>query len=1095
MRVIGCPNCQEPLPGTAKYCAKCGEHLLTSAHSLNMVDENLVTPTIEIGHRPAALKVTRFNARNTGNSTSTERASSSITATAQRPRSNALVSSSQTITATQPRMSEQDVIVDELQRRANWEKVVTHKTPRVAPVLVTPPAVPVVYKSLVGSTPPALISVRRTPPKKPPRLPIRFFSWVSILVLLSLLLGGVFGLAVSFGRGFLAQATHTSRVFELKVTPSNSAIGGIITLLGTGFSPNGRIGLTRDTNITLFDTGGMNIIHADLQGSFSDTVIVDPSWGAGSHIIRAEDAISHKSTSFTVFVTGQSMSLRPSHLLFSPNTIDLGSGDQATNTPQFVTLSNTGGGQINWQATATQPWLLISPKSGTLSYNQKMNVVVAADRSNLEVGAYAASLIFTSNTGRATLPVKMIVTQLQPGHEAVLQLTPAVLSFTGTDGAANPLSQIVTVSNPGVLSLQWTATSVTNDGSSWLSIYPLSGMVAKGGSQAVTISVNTSTMLPGVYSGSLTFVSQGAVAAKDSPQTILVSLVVTPQCSIQISPGGLTFANAYLQPSPAGRVISLGVSQGCSAALPWSTTVTTSSGGKWLSIGPTGGVTPANPVVTVNSTGLNPGAYSGSIIFNWPGGTQNLPITFTVGQATTPIVTAAPATIAFSGIIGQTVPLTQAVTITNTGGGALVWQASAVTAKGGAWLGISSTSGSILPQVSSTITVTAKMLRTLTAGTYTGTITITGTDSTGLPAAGSPLLIPVSFVVQAPLCILQAPSVAAETFSAEAGSNPKKQAFTVGVTGNCTGKVIVNPTATMASGTGWLAVSPASATVPSGASTQFTVSVTSAGLAAGKYTGSISLAAVNAGIAINSSPQVVGIRLKVVAPPALKAGTGSAVSNVSAGTISQPVIITNSGGSALDWTAVLGTGAPSYFSLPTTSGTNLVGGTTTSISVIVNTTGLAGGTTVTTNVVISAIDSLTGQPVAGSPVTVPITINIPPSPQPTPTPSPQPTPTPAQSIVSTTSLAFTTTAGTNPTAQTVNVQNPGGNTLTWTFGAPSQPWLTVSPTTGSDTTGQTTPITFNVDVTGLTAGTYKATVIITPSVGNPVTVNVVLTIN
>src|SRR5439155_1490185 len=235
-----------------------------------------------------------------------------------------------------------------------------------------------------------------------------------------------------------------------------------------------------------------------------------------------------------------------------------------------------------------------------------------------------------------------------------------------------------------------------------------------------SISVNTSTMLPGVYSGSLTFISQGAIAAKDSHQTIFVSLVVLPQCSIQISPGWLTFASAYLQPSPTGKGISLGDSQGCSAALPWNTTVTTSSGGKWLSIGQTGGVTPANPVVTVNSTGLKPGAYSGSIIFNWPGGTQNLPITFTVGQATTPIVSAAPATIAFSGIIGQTVPLTQAVTITNTGGGTLAWKASAVTAIGGAWLAISSRSGTTLPHVSNPITVTVKLLATLTPGTYTG---------------------------------------------------------------------------------------------------------------------------------------------------------------------------------------------------------------------------------------------------------------------------------------------------------------------------------------------------------------------------------------
>ena len=591
MRVISCPNCNEPLPGIAKYCARCGEHLSTSALLLDMVDEDLLAPTIKINHLPAALKVPHFYAPDTGNSTRTQHASSRLTATVHRSRRNGGASTSSTIVATQPRSSEQDVIDDELLRRANWEKVVTHKTPRVTLDLVTPPSVPVVYKSPVGATPPALISVRKTPPKKPPHLPTRFFSWISILVLLCLLLGGVFGLVVSYGRGIFTHASQTSHEFALRVTPSNAAMGGIITLHGTAFSPNGTVGLTRDANITLVDTHGMNIIHTDSQGTFTNTAIVDPLWGPGAHSIHAEDAKLHKTASFTVFVTGQGISLRPSHLLFSPNAIDLGSGDQATNTTKVVTLTNTGGGQITWQATVTQPWLMVSPKGGTLASNQQMNVEVAADRSTLKVGAYAAGLVFISNTGQATLPVKMIVTQLLPGHRAVLQLSPALLAFTGTDGASSPQSQEVIISNPGVLPLQWSATSATSDGSSWLSMYPMSGTVAKGSSQPLAISVNTSIMLPGVYSGWLTFTSQGSFPTRGSPQTIYVSLVVVPQCSVQVSTGGLNFVGAYLQPSPAGQGISLSTSQGCSTSVVWSATAATSSGGRWLSISSTGGVT------------------------------------------------------------------------------------------------------------------------------------------------------------------------------------------------------------------------------------------------------------------------------------------------------------------------------------------------------------------------------------------------------------------------------------------------------------------------------------------------------------------------
>jgi len=1185
VRVIRCPDCYEPLPEIAKYCGRCGEQLAISAFSFGLVDEDLLAPTIKIHHLPAAFKLPRFYTLGTGNSTRTQHASSGVTVTAHRSRRVEVASSSSTIVATQ--LSEEDDD-DEILHRANWEKVVTHKTSRVTSDLIALQSVTEVDTSHVSVTPTVLISVRRTPPQKPPQLPTRFFSWMSILVLLCMLLGGVFGLAVTYGRGFFNRASPTSHVFALRVTPSNAAIGGIITLHGTEFSPNGRVGLTRDASITVVDTHGMNIIHADSQGTFSDTAIVDPSWGPGAHIIHAEDAVLHKSASFTVFVTGQGISLRPSHLLFSPNIIDLGTGDQATNTTQVVTLTNTGGGQIPWQTTVTQPWLMVSPKGGSLVSNQKMNVEVAAERSNLKAGAFAAGLVFISNTGQATLPVKMIVTQLQPDHKAVLQLSPALLAFTGTDGASSPQSQEVTISNPGVLPLQWSASSATSDGSSWLSMNPMSGTVAEGSSQPVTISVNTSIMLPGVYDGWLTFTNQGIFPTKDSPQAIFVSLVVVPQCSVQVSTGGLNFAGAYLQPSPAGQGISLSTSLGCSASLAWSATATTNSGENWLSISSTRGVTPANPVINVNSTGLKPGVYSGSIIFSWPAGTQTLPVTFTVGQTTTTIIAASPATIGLNGIIGQTTPLTQRITVTNPGSGTLFWHASAVATVGGAWLGISPVTGTIAPHLTGLITVTATVLSTLTASTYSGTITIIGTDSSGHAVYGSPISIPVNLVVQAtcsvvatplarnflgvvggvnpvaqslaittsgacanaltwtatpaggtwltatpagtvsatvpsatnvgvslagltagtytgsvtiaaidsvtklaagtskvipitltvqPICTLQPSSALAMTFSTEAGVNPAPQALTVGVVGACAGNVTITPTATMSSGTGWLAVS-APVTVMSGGSAIFTVTIASTGLAAGTYTGSISLAAINGTAAISGSPQVVGITLNVLAAPALVAGPSAVSFNVSSGIISQPVTITNSGGSALNWTAALVNGAPGYVSLSNTLGTNLAGNTTTTFNVVVDTNGLVGGTSVTTSVIVSAIDPLTGLTVIGSPATVIVTIKIP----------------LPEMVLSVTSLAYTTTTGTNPAVQTVNVQNPGGNTLTWTVGAPSQPWLVVSPTTGSDAAGQVTPLNFSVNVAGLTAGTSTASVVITPSVGAAMSVSVTLTI-
>jgi len=378
----------------------------------------------------------------------------------------------------------------------------------------------------------------------------------------------------------------------------------------------------------------------------------------------------------------------------------------------------------------------------------------------------------------------------------------------------------------------------------------------------------------------------------------------------------------------------------------------------------------------------------------------------------------------------------------------------------------------------------------LTAGSYSGTVTVTAVDSTNQPV-GAPQTITVNLTVRQQ-CTLQNLSQQAETFSAEPGYNPPAaQTFTVGVIGNCKGAVTVTPTVTTVTptvttvnGTGWLAVSPSlPATLTSGESATFTVTatsatVTSAALLLGSYTGSISLAAVDGSGTIIGSPQVVGVTLNVLTAPQLTANQGLSF-NVPTGTSSQQITIANTGGAPLNWTAALDPAAPSFITLSAGSGTNLLGGTSTTTSVNINATGLAGGSSYTTSVKITAFDPITGKVVVGSPSTIAVTITI----------------APPQMALSASSLAFTTTAGSNPAAQTITIQNTGGDTLTWTVGTPSASWLTVTPASGSDNAQVSSTITFKVNAAGLGPGKYNATVVITPTPGTAVTVQVKLTVN
>ncbi|MEO6891335.1 MAG: hypothetical protein ABI456_17600 [Ktedonobacteraceae bacterium] len=1163
MRDATCPNCNEPLPESARQCAACGE-------TLSLSDNPATAPAsieegIEAGEDEANISTVKLPPR-------------------LRDQARKL---QQSLVRETPLLIEDAASPDGLANAITQNRLPVADVPRQQ-LRTTPGSGPSMSRYIQARTTAAHSLPART--RSPYHLGPAMFFWLSVLLVAALVVGGLFGVVTALGRGNSVQSPPDHSQPTLQITPAAVALGATITLRGSNFSPRSTVGLSRDTNIPVFDTDIKHIIQADSTGSFTDTVTVAPEWQPGTHVIHVEDATLHKTAGFTLLVTGHGSSLRPPHLELSTPMLDLGSGDQATNSSQIIVMSNAGGGQITWQTSATQSWLMVSPTSGTFSNGQTVQVTVAADRSNLKPGAYSAAVLFITSAGQSSLSARMKVTPLDPGHEAVLQLTPAVFSFTGSDGGANPPAQVVTVSNPGVRPLSWQASIAYQAGTpGWLSAYPLSDTLAKNSSEPVTINANTTSLLPGTYSAYIIFSATGPLPVKDSPQSIFISLTVNPQCMLQVSPGNLAFTAVYLQGGPPSKVINLGLSQGCTTPLRWSASSTV----RWLSISPAKAVTPTAPSVSVNIAGLAPGSYSGSIVFSALSGTQTLPVSLAIARPTTPIMATTPATLGFQGVIGQPAPAQQRITVTNNGGGNLVWSATTATTMGTGWLAITPASGSLTARASATLTVTVSIPPGLPANTYTAMITISGTDGSGHNAVGSPQSIPVNFLLQAPCtittanlalsfagvssqpnppaqavtittsgacahtldwttsattssggswlttapatgtlnpasststgvhvalaglsagsysgkitiaatdsvtgqpaiaqpvsvtlnvqppCTLQTPSTTVETFNAEVGSSPTSQSFTVGVTGACSGAVTIAPAASAGSGAGWLTITPASATLTSGEVVTFTVKVVASTLGGGTYKGSLSLAAVNGGMAITGSPQAVSVLLNVQALPALSAGPGSLPFNVTTGVTSQAVTISNTGGAPLNWSATLDTGAPAFVSLSSGSGMKLTGGTSTSLNVTVDATGLAGGSTFSASATVRATDADTGNPVTGSPATIVITIKV---------------AQPAMQL-STLGLSFTTTTGQNPASQSITLTNTGGNTLAWSSGTPSQSWLSVDVSSGNDPASSSSTLTFSVNTTGMLAGTYTATVTITPSVGSATVVTVTLTIN
>ena len=162
----------------------------------------------------------------------------------------------------------------------------------------------------------------------------------------------------------------------------------------------------------------------------------------------------------------------------------------------------------------------------------------------------------------------------------------------------------------------------------------------------------------------------------------------------------------------------------------------------------------------------------------------------------------------------------------------------------------------------------------LPVGTYDGTVVITAVDSVTGQIMGHSSEVAITVNI-GPACTLQAPVPSTMQFSAVTGSNPAAQTFSIGVTGTCFGNVTVTPIVTVASGSGWLAVSPTSAVIGSGQSATFSVTVTSAALKVGVYSESISLSGVSDGIVIAGGSQTVKVTLTNQTAPAMQLSTTS----------------------------------------------------------------------------------------------------------------------------------------------------------------------------------------------------------------------------
>jgi hypothetical protein len=650
---------------------------------------------------------------------------------------------------------------------------------------------------------------------------------------------------------------------------------------------------------------------------------------------------------------GPVISLSPP--LFSFTNVD----GNAHSTTQILTLSNPGQEDLNWSlskgdtlTTSLQSpyspqsdqgrinlnaypnldnspaWLSVSPSSGSLASGQSTQVSITVQSQNLLPGTYMSMLTFSADQGTQaydTPQIAGVALTVQP--HCGLVTSAGSLSFTAVTGQSNPSAHVLglnTTSSCSGTALAWQALHSAD----WITLNPDNGQIKGTNSNFTSIGVNTAGLAPGQYTGMVTF-----LAGQDT-QTVTVRLTLQPSPAPTVPilgalPLSINFSTIQGQSDSVGQVVTITNNGG--SQLRWHTNVN-QLGSSWVAASPTSGsVHPGQTdhlTVNVATKNLTPGNYIAQVTLLGTdtkgnpasGSPQIIMVNLTVQP---PCTLAAPSasSLLFNGIAGGPNPASQTVTLMGTGSCAwpLHWSTSVTTTS--PWLTLNPASGTLntaTQQGSITVGVNTNGLQ---PGTYVAQVTLSASDSTGMPALNSPLNFTVTLTVQQPCTLQQLPSTL--SFNAAVST----QTLNISSTGSCRGGVAWTATTDPGSNT-WLSLSATSGT-DNGSGSSIGVTATAGNLPPGNYTGQITVSASNNGVVLAKSPQTTTVTFTIasytVSGTAIACSGPSPDCTTSQG-LANAVVLLTSNGVTISTVTTDGSGNFSFTSIPPGSYTISVNG-------------------------------------------------------------------------------------------------------------------------------------------------------------------------
>jgi uncharacterized protein (TIGR03437 family) len=721
----------------------------------------------------------------------------------------------------------------------------------------------------------------------------------------------------------------------------------------------------------------------------------------------------------------------PSQLTFNTQT-------GVTTPVQTILITSSNGPQtVTVTAYSDTNWLTVTPQTGTTP------LVVTASAGTATAGAHAGFINILAGTTNISVPVTL--NSGTTGAASPISANPNSLSFVFAPGSTTAVSQTISLTSSSSSITNFTATPTTYNGDMWLSVNPAAGGLP--GSLQVTVNPVSLLNFPGTFDAA---VAINAPGTNGISIPVLVTIQGTP--TLNISPSQLTFGYQLGTMVPVAQTLTLSSSTG--ANVSFTATAVPTSCGSWIVLNQSSGATPSTLTVQANTTALGAGQCTGTINISAPGASNasvSVPVSLLVSNL--PLIQVPTTGATFTYQIGGATPAAQNVQITSTTSGLNVGAVAAAANNGPSFLEITPASGTT-PQ-SLTLSMNPTVLATLGPGTYTETVTLSGSG-----AGNSPQTFPVTLTVSSNPALTG--SVQTLNFNYQVGQTaPSNQTITVTSSGAPLNyQVAVNTT----SCPGFLAATPSSGSTLSSTQNQVVVSVVNPQ----NITPQVCSGTVTLSVPGSTVPAVtIPVTLNVSSSALLNVGQGAINLTVLTGSTqtTQTVSVTSTNGTALSFTA---TAATSPAGLSWLSVTPNSGNTPNNLQVTINPANLGVGTYSGSIVVATNASGVPSE-------TIPVTLNV----------------VASTAASSATSLTFTQAAGgAAPESQSFQVSGvPAGATIgVITTLQSGSGWL--SATAAGNT------VTVNANGSQLAQGTYSGVVtVIVPGAGAsplyvPVTLNV-----